>query len=97
MKSITLTIAFMVLCVLSYAQNRNELKGPEAKNYKAWKSESVAVAVLTTKEAQDQAYPIAKNKKTRLIAVADMQTVRLTSEKRTGFGLRSKNRNPWRK
>ncbi|UII19632.1 hypothetical protein [Fulvivirga ligni] len=98
MKYLTVVCA-MVLVGLSQsvqAQSRNELQGPEAKNYKVWKYGAEPKEVVTVSKVTVQG-PEAKN-----MSVAERNdnattTQIKTSEKPRLMGPKAKNYKPWKK
>jgi hypothetical protein len=62
-KTITLIMSLILLSICGVAQNRNSLKGPEAKNYKPWKNESSSLTLKSKNNRVVLKGPAAKNNK----------------------------------
>ena len=63
MKTTTLILFMILISTWGIAQNRNSLKGPEAKNYKPWQHKSTSSRLMTKKNRMILEGPAAKNDK----------------------------------
>lgn len=98
MKKVMFAILFMSAATLAGAQGRNDLKGPAAKNYKAWtnKTQTEQNIVMKSQEAQKAQGPVAKNNKVRSeAATLDFVQVAVVSEKSSLKGPAAKNTKVW--
>lgn len=93
MKTALTLISIFVGLHFSHAQNRNSLNSPQAKNYKAWKSDSKPTQVSTVLDFKST-YPNKKNKAIEKDSNQSLLAISTEKENRK-VGLRSKNRNPW--
>lgn len=82
----------MIFASFSFAQKKNDLRGPQAKNYKLWKDnseKSVAVSKVTSKRLTG---PQAKNKRLRHKSQESAQYTAVTSSNRPKLtGPKAKN------
>jgi len=97
MKSILFAIAFMTVATFSNAQDRLDLKGPAAKNYKPWlkKDKAEPKKVYTLTETKKLQGPLAKNKKSWKKEKATYKEVKLVSTRPRVTGPKAKNAKPW--
>ncbi|QDO93196.1 hypothetical protein FNB79_04125 [Formosa sediminum] len=64
MKNIYLVLGLIfVSTTVAFAQDRNEFKGPEYKNYKVWEHETTPKLIYTTTNKEVVTGPEFKNKK----------------------------------
>ncbi|MBU2916279.1 MULTISPECIES: hypothetical protein [Reichenbachiella] len=98
MKTIIIAFAFTLAATMSFAQSRNDLKGPAAKNYKPWKDKNkteVSIVMKSTDADRVQG-PAAKNQKAwDQDSKADFQEVALVSRKNDLKGPAAKNQKVW--
>ena len=89
--------AILLSVAAANAQQWNELKGPEAKNYKPWKSQARNVTAEVRSDKSEAMGPAYKNQKawTQTDATTSVDTSLDTSEKVTGP--KAKNKKPWKK
>lgn len=98
-----LSILTTGLCValLSFggmAQDRNDLKGPKAKNFKPWQSEGEGATLHTSVKSERLTGPEAKNSKPWQTEVREFNTVATPRLNRNELkGPRAKNLKPWQK
>ncbi|PHN02397.1 hypothetical protein [Flavilitoribacter nigricans] len=76
---LVLTVS-MIFASFGYAQQKNDLRGPQAKNYKSWKYKSEKKAVVAKVSGKKLTGPQAKNKKSLRADEAEYTAV--TSGKR---------------
>ena len=97
MKSILLAFAFMTIATFSFAQDKNDLKGPAAKNYKPWqKSDNASPKKVYTLHTSNKLQgPSAKNSKVWKEEKQNFQQVELVSSKPRTTGPKAKNAKPW--
>jgi len=97
MKSLLIAFAFMTVATFSYAQDKSDLKGPAAKNYKPWqKNEKTATKKLYTLEASSKVQgPSAKNKKSWESKSINYQEITLVANKPKVTGPKAKNAKAW--
>ncbi|MDN3686586.1 hypothetical protein [Cyclobacterium jeungdonense] len=97
MKGIIIAIAFMTVASFSYAQDKSDLKGPAAKNYKPWmkKDKADPKKVYTLSETEKLQGPAAKNKKSWKSDDKNFKEVKLVSTKPRVTGPKAKNAKPW--
>ena len=94
--ALILVATFISFTVLS--QNRNELKGPAAKNYKPWKNKVTSVEIYSNVSDADLKGPVAKNfKPWKRDKIDDSQkkSVALKAQKTKLQGPAAKNYKPW--
>lgn len=98
MKSLLIAIAFMTVATFSYAQERGDLKGPAAKNYKPWmkKSDAEVKKVYTLKTPSQVKGPAAKNRRIFDRSDKSYQEVNFVSNRPKVTGPKAKNAKPWR-
>ena len=92
MKNI-LTIIAITISASLFAQGGHGLKGPKAKNHRAWESTKTAEPAVTTVEEEKQG-PEQKNAKvwlTENLAVVEVEA----SDKNSFDGPKAKNYKPW--
>lgn len=89
--------AFLLSVAAANAQEWNELKGPAAKNYKPWKSQSKNVTAEVRSERAELQGPAFKNQKpwNQTGEKVGVDTTLDTSDKVTGP--KAKNKKPWKK
>lgn len=99
MKSLLFAFAFLTVATVGFAQNKSDLKGPAAKNYKPWqKSEKApAIKVYTLETTSKVQGPSAKNKKSWKVEAKDYQETSLVSTKPKVTGPKAKNTKVWSK
>lgn len=90
---ITPLMMALFLANFGYAQDRNDLKGPKAKNWKPWSSERTQVTVVTF-EKQQLKGPEAKNTAINERPKSGQKPVSLNKKPRLK-GPKAKNRKPW--
>ena len=97
MKSILFATVFMFVASFSIAQDKNDLKGPAAKNYKPWmkKEKTEPKKVYTLTETKKLQGPLAKNKKSWKKKDANYKEVKLVSTRPRVTGPKAKNAKPW--
>lgn len=96
---IVFLIGFIAISEIAFSQSRSDFKGPQAKNYKAWKHSVEATRVDIVIDQRDVLTgPEAKNRKGSLIAtewtdqVATVPKDNLLRNERLGMvGPRAKN------
>lgn len=91
---LTATVLFF-LSTISYAQSKNDLKGPKAKNYKVWKKDKKTVPVYTTANRKSLLGPKAKNKKPGTAKGEKVLVIR-DDKKSSAKGPAAKNYKPWK-
>ncbi|TXD53961.1 MULTISPECIES: hypothetical protein [unclassified Polaribacter] len=93
MKNLILVFAFIFITTAAFAQKRNDLQGPEFKNYKPWmhKIEAIVIYTNTTKNkligSEFKNYKIWENKKedTELVTIVKSKRSKLTGPKYKNF------------
>jgi hypothetical protein len=95
-KLILLFFAGILLTTISYAQNRNGLTGPKAKNYKSWqdKSKSDEASTAYTTTSKQLTGPQAKNKHLRKSQAPVEYTAVSTLDRPAVTGPKAKNWKP---
>lgn len=94
MKSTYLLAAALLAWNVSEAQ---ELKGPKAKNSKAWEEPGRTGAVLVTIAEPTSKGPSFKNKKAWTSQAEKIEVGQQTATKDRITGPKAKNRKPWKK
>lgn len=99
MKGLIIAVAFMTVASFSYAQDKGDLKGPAAKNYKPWmkKEKTESKKVFTIASAQKLQGPAAKNKKSWEKDQINYNEIELKATKPRVTGPKAKNAKPWNK
>lgn len=93
-----LVIALGVLffaCTMTQAQDKKVLKGPKAKNKKAWKKNKKPIVVYTVADRKPLVGPKAKNVKPG-IAKGERVSVIIDDKKLRPKGPSAKNSKPWK-
>ncbi|MDW3209737.1 MAG: hypothetical protein R8N23_07715 [Reichenbachiella sp.] len=99
MKKLLFTLgALFFIITVNQAQNRNDLKGPKAKNYKVWQDDSPSVTVYTNSDQVTLKGPEAKNQKVWAETTAKENKVTIKRDtRRIGLkGPAAKNFKPWK-
>lgn len=95
-KLITPLVAFALFASFSVqAQNRTDLKGPEAKNYKPWANEQVDTKDYIVKTGDVKTGPEAKNAKPWAQDNKEVLVLNMESKKDHKKGPEAKNAKPW--
>lgn len=88
--------AMMIFASWGYAQQRKELKGPEAKNYKPWKDNSEKSIAVYKVNPERLTGPEAKNKKPWDKSPKPAQYMAITTSSQPKLqGPKAKNWKPW--
>lgn len=97
MKGILIAFAFLMVTFFSYAQDKNDLTGPAAKNYKPWvkKENAEPKKVYTLTETKKLKGPSAKNKKSWKADKKNYKEVEFAATKPRVTGPKAKNAKPW--
>ncbi|UXP31652.1 hypothetical protein N6H18_14985 [Reichenbachiella agarivorans] len=98
MKTIIITLALVLVASFSFAQGRNGLKGPAAKNYKPWKDKEKTETTISmkSKDAERVQGPTAKNQKAWDKKNKEEYTeVTLVSNRKNLKGPAAKNHKVW--
>ncbi|WP_162342152.1 hypothetical protein [Cyclobacterium salsum] len=99
MKGLIIAVAFMTVVSFSYAQDRGDLKGPAAKNYKPWmkKDKAESKKIFTLAGPKKLQGPAAKNNKSWEKDQITFKEVKLQATKPKVTGPKAKNAKPWNK
>jgi hypothetical protein len=92
MKNIILVFAFIFIATSAFAQKRNDLQGPEFKNYKPWIHTAEATVIYTNTTKNKLSSPEFKNHKIWENKKEDSELVTIVASKRSKLkGLKYKN------
>lgn len=99
MKNLVLILAIVFISASSFAQKRNDLKGPEFKNFKVWESTAEPTVVLVGSAKKSLKGPAFKNYKRwqKNNKNATFKVLKIESPRQKLMGLAYKNYKPWRK
>ena len=94
-----MVLGFMAISGIAFSQSRNDFKGPQAKNYKAWQHSVETTEVQIASDQEDlRTGPQAKNKINSLLSTASSEeattvtTTNLINNARLGMvGPKAKN------
>jgi len=95
MKSLLIAFVFMTVATFSYAQDKSDLKGPAAKNYKPWQNNEKAKKMYTLEASSKVQGPSAKNKKSWDSKSINYQEITLVANKPKVTGPKAKNAKAW--
>lgn len=98
MRKLALILALGFVTSIGFAQSRNDLKGPAAKNFKPWKNNYPKSTLLVTTSRDNLKGPEAKNYKLHTKENAHYETSRVVMGRKKNLkGPRAKNAKPWTK
>ena len=93
MKTLIISAALTLGCLVSFGQGKGDLQGPAAKNYKPWKDKSEKTTLVTKAKTRDLKGPQAKNAKTWEIKDNNLVAVKSVANKPKGP--EAKNQKIW--
>ena len=97
MKAILLALIISMFSISGFAQSKNDLKGPAAKNYKPWKADLESISIVTVSQKTELMGPNFKNQKPWSVNSDQVtKTQVIFSSNRKGLkGPAAKNYKPW--
>ncbi len=94
MKYLIICTVLTLCCLVSFGQNKSDLKGPAAKNYKPWQDKSIGSPLVTQGEVNKFSGPEAKNVKVWEKSNKNMIAVKAVANKPKGY--KAKNSKVWK-
>lgn len=95
MKRTILIPILLIICITwSFAQDRSDLKGPKAKNYKPWLHKELPKTYVMTNKKERQG-PVAKNHKVWNNENTNKEVINMKATSSKPQGPAAKNKKAW--